>query len=253
MKSKTPRDQHPRARSVIAFIATLAFVAGCASGTRTGEGARSGAAIGAGIGLLLGVLSGDPDKAIAGLAVGAVSGAGHGAYEGWRQEQDDERTRQLTKAIKDSNTTSQQSNMDDATRQREQLTRFLGVWKMEGWLQESGGQRIEISAQVNGNIEMTYFVELAYIDLQASGVSTPMWGTSTFGYEPGDGYSINTRMNTIPEPLHAENGTFDQASRSFSFSGTDYQVRITFETPDRFTVETTSNGQTVESYRFTRT
>ena len=123
---------------------------------------------------------------------------------------------------------------------------------MEGWLQESGGQRIDVSAQVNGNIEMTYFVELAFIDLQATGVTTQVWGTSMLGYEPGDGYSISTRMNTVPEPLRAENGTFDQASRSFSFSGTDYQVRIAFETPDRFTVLTTSKGETVESYRFTK-
>jgi hypothetical protein len=200
----------------------------------------------------MGLLSDRPGAAVAGLAVGAAVGAGQGAYEGWRQEQDDERTRHLTQAIRESNASSQQTSADDTARAREQLTRFLGIWQMEGWLQEPGGERINVSAQVNGNIEMTYFVELAYIDLKATGIDTQVWGTSMLGYDEGHGYSINTRLNTLPEPLRSENGTFDQSSRSFTFSGTDYRLEISFETPDRFTLVTTSNGQTVESYRFTK-
>ena len=181
MNIAADRNKHLAVKGVIAFITSLVLAAGCASETRTGEGARSGAAIGAGIGLLMGLLSDNPDAAVAGLAVGAAVGAGQGAYEGWKQEQDDERTRQLTQAIRQSNAASPQSNLDDTTRAREQLTRFLGVWSMQGWMREPGGQRINVSARVNGNVEMTYFVELAYIDLQATGISTQIWGTSTLG------------------------------------------------------------------------
>ena len=253
MKLATNWNRHPAAKGVIAFIITLILAAGCASDTRTGEGARSGAAIGAGIGLLMGLLSDNPDAALAGLAVGAAVGAGHGAYEGWRQEQDDARTHQVTQAIRESSAAPQQSNVDETTRAREQLTRFLGIWQMEGWMQAPGGQRVNVTAQMNGDIEMTYFVELAYIDLTVTGIDTQIWGSSMLGYDPGAGYSINTRLNTLPEPLRTENGRFDQSSRSFTFTGADYRVVIRFETPDRFSLETTSNGQTVESYRFTRT
>ena len=165
----------------------------------------------------------------------------------------DARTRQVTQAIRESSAAPQQSNTDATTRAREELTRFLGIWRMEGWMQEPGSQRVNVTAQVNGDIEMTYFVELAYIDLKATGIDTQLWGSSMLAYDAGDGYSISTRLNVMPEPLRAENGRFDQSSRSFTFSGADYRVVIRFETPDRFSLETTSNGQTVESYSFTRT
>ena len=60
-----------------------------------------------------------------------------------------------------------------------ELTRFLGVWSMEGWAQELGGPRLNVSAKVNGNVEMSYFIEMAYIDLQVTGMEAQVWGTST--------------------------------------------------------------------------
>ena len=255
----SPRFNHclPVTRALATAIICLSVICGCASSpddSRAKQGAKSGAAWGAGIGLLLGVLADDPAR---GLAIGAAAGAAEGGYQGWRQDQDDERTRQITQAIHESNASAQQSNTSAADQAREELTRFLGVWQMEGWAQEPGASRVNISAQVNGTIQMTYFLELAYVDFKAEGMNEQIWGTSMLGYDPDAGYSITTRFNTLSESLMAENGTFDGRSRSFTFSGIDYSVIIRFENPNRFTVKTTSriNGRDseVESYRFTRT
>jgi len=237
-----------------AVVVTVALLSGCAGASKTSSGAKSGAVLGAGIGLLMGALTGSTDAMVAATAVGAAAGAGQGAYEGWRQDEDDKRTQQVTDAINQANANGAQNNMDTEGRAREELTRFLGIWKMEGWVQEPGGDRINVSAQVNGNIEMSYFVELAYIDLQASGLETQIWGSSTLGYDADEGYSISTRLNTSPEPLRAANGKFDATSRTFTFPDDDATVSISFQTPDIYTIETKlDSGETVESYRLTRT
>ena len=238
---------HPMMVTVLAALLATA----CACGpdeSRARQGAKSGAAIGAGIGLLLGVLSGDSEVAARAVAVGAASGAVHGGYEGWRQDQDDERTRQITQAIKD----TQRSNLDDDARQREELTRFLGVWQMTGWLQEPGQNRIGVSAQVNGNVHMSYFVELAWIDLQAEGFDGTVWGTTTLGYDADSGYEMNTRFNTVPDSLEVSGGSFSSGNRTFTFADAEAVTTIRFETPDRFHVRTEASGTTVESYTFTR-
>lgn len=250
-------SQLPALRAFVVTFTTLTIAVGCAgdSGSRARDTAGAGAIIGAGIGLLIGAARGEP---AAGLAVGAAVGAGQGAYEGWKQDQDDERTRQITDAIRATGQSraAQMQNQDQAAQARQELTRFLGVWSMEGWLQESGKDRQQVSAKVNGNIEMNYFVELAYIDLKVIGVDTQLWGASTLGYDEGDGYNISTRFNTIPEPIRATGGTFDPSSSTFMFKGPDFKVSIKFNGQDRFTAETkiTNDGreQTVESYRFTR-
>ena len=76
--------------------------------------------------------------------------------------------------------------------------------------QESGQERLNVQARVNADIQMSYFVELAYIDLEVTGVDKQVWGTSTIGYDKDDGYNISTRLNTLPEPMRATGGTFDQ-------------------------------------------
>ena len=241
----------PITRMVLTVIFCVGVLGGCA-GSPDDSRAGQGAAVGAGIGLLVGVLSGDSEVAARAVAVGAAAGA----YEGWRQDQHDERTRQITQTIHESNASSQQTGLDAEARQRENLTRFLGVWQMSGWLQEPGGGRVNVSAQVNGNIHMTYFVEMAYIDFNADGLDQQIWGTTTFGYDADTGFEFSTRFNTLPDALEASGGTFDSASRSFIFADSSYRTTIRFETPDRFTVTTTAlvNGreQTVESYQFTR-
>ena len=202
------------------------------------------------------MLSGDSEVAVRAVAVGAATGAARGGYEGWRQDQDDERTRQITQAIRESNASAQQTGLDAEARQREHLTRFLGVWQMSGWVQETGGDRVNVSAQLNGNVHMTYFVEMAYIDFKADGLDQQIWGTTTFGYDADTGFEFSTRFNTLPDALEASGGTFDSASRSFIFADSEYRTTIRFETPDRFTVTTTARidgrEQTVESYQLTR-
>jgi len=240
--------------TLLAGLAALVLIAGCASSpddSGAKQGAKSGAAIGAGIGLLLGVLSGDPEKAVAGVAVGAGVGASHGAYEGWRQDQDDTRTRQIVQAINESK--AQQSALDAEQRQREELTRLLGVWQMSGWVIDEDGRRINVSAQVNGNVQMGYFIELAWIDLKADGFDDEIWGTTTLGYTPDEGFEMSTRFNTLADSLDLGGGFFDAGSRSFTWSDAEATTTIRFETPDRFAVETRANGQMVESYRFVRT
>ena len=236
-----------------AVLGTTLLLSGCASegDSRTAEGAKTGAAVGAGVGLLLGILSGDSRVAVAGAAIGAGVGAGQGAYEGWRQDQDDIRTREITQAIRESAAKDNAAG-DAEARAREELTRFLGVWQLEGWVESEDG-RLDVSAQVNGNVEMSYFVELAYIDLQVAGLTERVWGTTMLGYEPDTGYSMITRLNALSEPIRVENGRFSQSSRTFSFEGDDYQVMVTFQTPDRFQIETIVQGRTVETYRLTRT
>jgi len=235
----------------------LAILIGCAgqNSSRVGGTASSGAAIGAGIGLLIGVLSGDARKAAAGLAVGAAVGAGEGAYQGWKQEQDDQRTQQLVEAIKESKSATSASTTP-VDRSREELTRFIGVWQMEGWAQEPGWERLTIKAKVNGDVEMSYFIELAYIDIEIPGMETRIWGTSMLGYDQDDGYNITTRFNTLPEPLRLSGGEFSATNRTFTFSASGIRVVLRFENPDRFTADTfvINNGveQQIESYRFTR-
>lgn len=231
----------------------LSFSLSCGS-NRAGQGARSGAAIGAGVGLLIGALRGDADAALAGLAVGAAVGAGQGAYEGWRQDQDDERTRQITDAIRESNQTKP-SDADPSARKREELTRFLGVWTLEGWAQEVGEKRYEVKGKVNGNVQMNYFVELAYVDLNVTGVDAQIWGTSLLGYDEEQGYTIVNRFSTLAEAVQMT-GEYDTSSRTFTFEDAEARVLIKFENPDRFTAETivkvSGSDQIVESYRFTR-
>ncbi len=234
---------------VLMFCAGL--LVGCAADESTKQGAATGAAVGAGIGLLIGVLSGDSEVAARAVAVGAASGATRGAYEGWRQGQDDRRTQEITQAIRESS--QQQTGLDEEGRQREELTRFLGVWQLTGYLVGNEGERINVRSQLNGNPHMNYFVELAYIDLEAEGFEGQIWGTTTLGYDSDTGFEISTRFNTIPEAIEASGGTFDRGRRSFLFGGDDYRTTIRFDSPDRFLVETTdSNGRTVESYQVDR-
>jgi len=131
-----------------------------------------------------------------------------------------------------------------------------GQGAYEGWVQEPGQERLNVRARVNADIQMSYFVELAYIDLEVTGVESQVWGTSTIGYDKDGGYNISTRFNTLPEPLRTTAGSWDQSSRSFNFKGSDYRLIVRFDTPDRFTVETfmTTGGseQQIESFKFTR-
>jgi len=247
-------------RSLLVVALIMSMLMSCASNgtSKTGKGATTGAAVGAGIGLLIGVLAGDSRVAAAGVAVGAGVGAGQGAYEGWKQDQDDMRTQQITQAIKEtkSSEAAQKPDVDESARAREELTRFIGVWAMEGWVQEPGQERLSVRARVNADIQMSYFVELAYIDLKVTGMEGQVWGTSTIGYDKDDGYNISTRFNTLPEPLRTTGGTWDQSSRSFKFMGPDYRLVVRFDTPDRFSVETLvpagGREQQIESYTFTR-
>lgn len=238
---------------VICVMLAAVLASGCAGGpdeSRASEGARTGAALGLGLGLLVGVLSGDADKAARAVAVGTASGAISGGYEGWRQDQEDERTRQITTAIRESN--APQGNLDDETRQREELTRFLGTWDMQGWVVDEGVQRT-VTAKVYGDVQMMQFVELAWIDLQIEGFEDQVWGTTMLGYGSDSGYSINSRFNTSPEAIGYEGGTFDASARTFNFGDEQGVTAIQFATPDRFTVTTTMAGETIESYTFTRT
>ena len=248
----------PDVRLLLVIVLIFSLIMGCAGDPGTKERSESvtGALVGAGVGLLVGVVRGNPE---AGLAVGAVVGASQGAYEGWKEDQEDNRTRMIADAIRESGGSgaAQQPNASATTRAREELTRFLGVWGMEGWVQAPDGQKMGVRAKVNGNIEMTYFVELAYIDLKVTGIDSQLWGSSMFGYDEDDGYNISTRMNTLPEAVRTTGGTFDQSSRSLTFKGADYLVVIRFENPDRFVFETSvpsgDRWQQVEFYTFTRT
>ena len=242
-------------RLIPALLLAMTLLMACASNpsdSRAKQGAKTGAAVGAGIGLLLGVLSGDSRVAAAGLAVGAGVGAAQGGYEGWRQDQHDERTREITQAIRETDRNSQQAGQDAEARQREHLTRFLGIWQMSGWVQEPGQDRINVSAQVNGTVQMNYFVEMAYIDLKADGFDDQIWGTSTFGYDANNGFELSTRFNTLPDSIDAAGGTFDSNRRTFTFADSAGTTTIRFETPDRFNIITVAGGSTVESYTFTR-
>jgi len=257
----------PSIQSFIAIVLIFSLLMSCATDKSAQVGgAVGGAVMGAAVGLLYGAVRGNPE---AGLALGVAVGAGQGAYQVWKEEQEDERarmredredarTKEIAEAIRESGSsgTNTQPNASATSRAREELTRFIGIWTMEGWMQEPGGQRRNVSANVNGTVEMTYFIELAYIDLKVTGIDAQLWGTSMLGYDEDDGYNISTRMNTLPEPVRTTGGTFDQPSRSFRLKGADYRVVVRFENPDRFTIETffAAGGQEqqVEFYTFTR-
>lgn len=231
----------------IALVMTI-MAAGCAGDGRVGKTAGAGAAIGAGLGLLVGALGGKPTE---GLAVGAALGAGQGAYEGWRQEQDDDRTRELAKAIRDTKSSDVgDSGRDASSRAREELTRFLGVWSIDGWSMD-GEQRYEVRAKANGNVQMSNFVEIALMDIKVNGQDVTIWGESLLGYDDDVGYTYSSRINTLPEPFHAT-GQFDAANRTFTFTSRGDRMVVRFDTPDRFTLETFDDNRMIESYRFTR-
>ena len=242
-------------RTLTVLVLALVLAVGCGgnpSDSRAKQGAKSGAAVGAGIGLLLGVLSGDAEVAVAATAIGAASGAARGGYEGWRQDQDDERTRQITDAIREQGAAQARADMDNEARTREELTRFLGVWNMEGFMIDTDGTKVNVSAQVNGTVKMNQFVEMAWIDLKADGFSGQVWGTSTMAYDSDNGFSLNTMFNTLEQPIEVDGGSFNSAGRTFTFADALGTTTITFQNPDQFSVTTTVSGDTVESYRFTR-
>lgn len=238
-----------RLSAALLLCGLLVFTGYASDGdSKAAQGAGTGAALGAGLGLLIGALGGKPEE---GLLVGAALGAGQGAYEGWRQDQDDARTAQITTAIRESAGDSRPA--DAEARTREELTRFLGTWDVEGWIEPAFEKRLAVSGRANGHVEMNYFVELGYIDLSVEGHAGPqIWGSSTFGYDLSSGFAISTRFNTLPEPIRLT-GTFDAPSRTFTFEHADGVVAIRFDTPDRFYLETTTGSRTVESFSFTRT
>jgi len=240
-------------RALVWTLALAVLTSSCASGpgdSRARQGASTGAAIGIGLGLLAGILSGDPDKAARAVVVGAASGAVSGGYEGWRQDQEDERARQITQAIRESSV--QASGLDAEARQREELTRFLGTWEVQGWVDDAGTRRT-VNATAYGDVQMMQFVELAWIDLAIEGVNGQVWGTTMLGYSSSNGYSLSTRLNIVPDSFGAQGGTFEAAQRAFTFSDPQGVTTIRFENPDRFTLVTVAGGKTLETYTFTRT
>ena len=218
-----------------------------------GETAAGGAVIGAGIGLLIGALGGKPGE---GLAAGAMLGGAQGAYEGWRQDQDDKRTREITDAIRDAKTSGAHSpNSDAASRAREELTRLLGVWSFQGWALVDDEQKATIRGKAHGTVEMSNFLQIALMDIEVDGMDVTIWGETLLGYDDDVGYTYSSRINTIPEPFNAT-GTFDAVSRTFTFGDGSDHLTIRFESPDRFFLETREGSQTsgkvLESYTFTR-
>ena len=244
------RNKFHQAATIIMIVA---MITGCSGSIKTSSGTNSGVLPVAGTDLFLGALTGDTDAAIAATAVGAAADAGQGAYESWRQGKDDKRTREISDAIREANNSGVQKNLGVEGRSREELTRFLGIWSLQGWAQELGGEKIVVTAQVNGNIEMNLYVELAYIDLKATGIDTHVWGNSMLSYDTKSGYSLSTRLNTVAKPIRISGGSFDTTKRTFSFPGDGAKVYIRFETPNRYIVETVlDSGDKVESYTLTR-
>lgn len=231
----------------------LFLVAGCASGPEyenTRKGAATGAAIGAGMGLLVGALTGDSEMAATATVMGAAAGAANLGYEGFLQDQENNRTREIADAIRQSG--QSQPSADPDARAREELTRFLGAWSVTGWVLDEGERR-NVTSQVNGNVQMGYFVEMAWINLNIQGIDQQIWGTSTLGFDGRTGYSISSRFNTTPDSIDADNGRWDGAQRAFIFESGGANTTVRFSSPDRFTVTTTLSGSTIESYTFTRT
>lgn len=234
-------------RATVITLVIAVMVAGCAGDGRVGETANAGAAIGAGIGFLVGAMRGRPAE---GLIIGAGVGAAEGAYEGWRQEQDDDRTRELANAIRDRKPSGGDSGKDTSSRAREELTRFLGVWSIDGWTMD-GDQRYDVHAKANGTVQMNNYAQLAIMDIQVKGKDVTIWGEAMLGYDDDVGYTYSSRINTLPEPFHAT-GQFDAVSRTFTFSSQGDKMVIRFDTPDRFALETFDGNRKIESYQFTR-
>lgn len=248
------RGRNLRPPLLIAALCVLSLMVGCEAGPEAKKGAAQGAAVGAGIGLLVGALSGDTDVAVAATAMGAAAGAVEWGYGGFREDQENRRTAELADAIRASGqnqSATPQPASDPDARAREELTRFLGVWRASGWVQDEG-QRRNVSAQVNGSIQMDYFVEMAWLDLRIEGISSQVWGTTTLGYDGQSGYSMSSRFNTNPDSIDADFGRWDAAQRAFLFDDRNVRTSVIFTSPDSFSVTTTSGGTTIESLAFTR-
>jgi hypothetical protein len=225
---------------------------GCASSPQQQAGMETGATAGALTGLFVGALRGRP---LEGLATGAVVGGAAGYYDGWREENEDARARELASAIRESKAeqpAAPQQSPEAAS--RGELTRFLGMWALEGWALDDDGTRVSLNATVRGRAEMEYFVEMDFMDVQLNGSPVQLWGSSTIGYDTSQGYSISTRFNTLPTPLRAR-GDFDAASATFTLRDEGPEravIFVQFQGPDRMTIETRISGQAVEAYTLVR-
>ena len=247
------RSRNVRVLLPIAALCALVLATGCADGPEARKGAARGAAVGAGMGLLVGVLTGDGEIAATAAVMGAAAGATEWGYDGFRQDQENRRSAELADAIRASGqnqSAPSQSAADPDVRAREELTRFLGVWRATGWVLDEG-QRRNVSAQVNGSVQMGYFVEMAWLDLKVEGSNLQIWGTSTLGYDGRNGYSMSSRFNTTPDSIDADFGRWDPAQRAFIFDDGTTKTLINFMSPDRFSVTTTSGSTTIESLTFT--
>jgi len=240
-------------------VLPLGGLHGCASSPQSDAGMSQGAGAGAIAGLLIGAIRGRP---LEGLAVGAAVGGASGYYDGWREENEDRRAAELADAVRSANQQPQQPQRSPDEQKREELTRFLGMWSMEGWAADEDGTHLQVRSQLRGRVEMANFVEVDFLDLQIQGFEGQVWGSATFGYDATSGYTMTTRFNTAPTPFRFS-GSFDSGSGTMSLQEYDYEggaqmkevparMFIQFQGPDRFTIETRIQGQLVESYTAVR-
>ncbi|MBL4912879.1 hypothetical protein JMA39_06975 [Shewanella schlegeliana] len=241
-----------------------------ADGQDPNRGMKTGAAGGALLGLVMGAAAGDASLAVKGAAVGAAAGGLAGASADYANDREDYRNENGNKNININGLPSQSVNAgasSSVAANWDRLDDFSGEWQVNIWAVNSDGERIEATAQAQGNLIRTTATELSIKALNVNGVDQAIAGNVELAYTPDMGYSLQTEFNGNDKLRFT--GEFQSQQQRYNYypvgvngqtySGDDrskLRLELRFAGKDVFLVDTFSvvNGQEVQiqSYRFTR-
>ncbi len=230
MRSRAIRSYRLSRLSLLVLAGGAALASGC---NNPEQGAVSGGAIGALSGLAIGSIAGDAGE---GAAIGAIVGVVGGAVIG---DQNQRRAQEQQQAV-------QQASMDPPAPLEWPappiLERLLGNWRIDGWSQDSAGQRTTVSGSATGSVDRLYFLTLN-INVTDPRNNQPIQGTSVIGQDGGTRLSMTNSFSTSPIMARYE-GEVDPSGQVMIFrrtspviSGTNRRVVLRVTAPNQWSAE----------------
>ncbi|NKF50324.1 glycine zipper family protein [Shewanella sp. WXL01] len=243
--------------SISIILATVIGLSGCASTegqtSKQTQGAQTGALIGAGLGLLIGAARGEPG---AGLAVGAGVGAISGGHEGWKQDEEDNRTDKVVAAINSQKDTTTQNT--DAEHANRALMRLVGQWQLSGWVQDEASNTLALDGELSGNISVADSIELRFKQLSLGADS--LSGNILIGNSAQNGADILVNVDDNQQRLsggkwdnETKTLTFEKVASDQSDERTAFKLIMDLSNPNKIAITSYVNNDTVvEQYQLTR-